>query len=196
MADSSLESDERDNLDGSLDDSNGLGNLADELAEAWDDGGLHSQENESTVEQNGDSGFPNGHNDLSNGSPGIPHREVNDSRSLSPPKRSLRLRHPKKSSNVSDYDGSDYGDASDLETVEGISASLEHRLAAIESLARRGTESNGSEGDGLLSRVAESLRDLSSQTPVETGASRYGTWLFAAVCAEHHRADSLQLVQP
>lgn len=166
-------------------DSSELGNLADELAEAWDDEGVQESQVESPVARSEINSVANGqnqhrgrptfevHHDMDIGMSNISYDGANDSRSLSPPKQPTRSRPQRKASNVSDYDGSDYGDISDLENVEGISASLEHRLAAIESLARRGAESNGSGADQVVRRVAESLRDLGSQAGVETGASRY-----------------------
>ena len=154
---------------------NGLGNLADELAEAWDEDG-EEEHTEADVSQNPRP--RNGHNAPS--SP--PYLEINDStsngiassplpqqseHSLSPTKPSFRTKHRRK---TSQYDGSDYG--SDPEETEGISPSLEARMAAIEHLARRGTEANGSEADTIIQRVAESLKDLGSQAGVENGASR------------------------
>ncbi|KAL9587103.1 MAG: hypothetical protein Q9212_000470 [Teloschistes hypoglaucus] len=168
-------------LDAAVDDSNGLGNLADELAEAWDDSVQHGRDSEGVAvhdrlasgheAQRGRPTFEVHHSFSDNVSPMLQH-EVNDDRSLSPPKQSSRTRLQRKPLNVSDYNGSDYGDSSDLETVEGISASLEHRLAAIESLARRGTESNGSAADSVFTRVAECLQNLGPQADVETGTSR------------------------
>ncbi|KAL8643022.1 MAG: hypothetical protein Q9228_000367 [Teloschistes exilis] len=167
--------------DAVMDDSNGLGNLADELAEAWDDSVRHGRDSEDVAVpdrlQNGHEvqrGRPafEIHHSVSDSIPPRHQREVNDDRSLSPPKQSSRKRLQRKSLNESDYDGSDYGDSSDLEAVEGISASLEHRLAAIESLARRGTESNGSEADSVLTRVAVCLQNLGPQADLETGTSR------------------------
>ena len=175
-------------LDTAAEDSNGLGNLADELDEAWNGGDALPQAGDNAAPTKEGSQSPDGIDGLrgrpmleihqpwpstSNMNAVVLHHEANDTRSLSPPKRSTRTKHQRKPSAMSDYDGSDYGDASDLETVEGISASLEHRLAAIESLARRGTESNGSDEDNIVSRVTESLGYLASQTVVETGASRY-----------------------
>ena len=71
------------------------------------------------------------------------------------------------------YDGSDYGDDSDLEINEGISAGLETRMSAVESLARRGLEENGSSSDQVVQRVVEQLKDLGTQTNIENGATRY-----------------------
>jgi hypothetical protein len=70
------------------------------------------------------------------------------------------------------YDGSDYGGDSDLEEHGGISAGLERQMAAIEGLVRRGLEENGSATDGVVQRVVERLRDLGSQTGIESGATR------------------------
>ena len=49
----------------------------------------------------------------------------------------------------SQYDGSDYGNDSDLEEAN-ISPSLEGQMAEIESLARRGIENNGSKNDHVI----------------------------------------------
>ena len=151
---------------------NGLGNLADELAEAWDE----EVDEEASEARNGPNGTDN------NGLSPPPHLEIHDSisngiassplpqqseQSLSPTKSNLQSKHRRK---ASDYDGSDYG--SDPEETEELSPSLEARMAAIEHLARRGTEANGSEADTVIQRVAESLKDLGSQAGVENGASR------------------------
>ncbi len=164
---------------------NGLGNLADELAEAFDeeeengdeleDGvpetlyeraeavrGDRSKENERPISRNG--------NKERHAISRSPIRQATSDLSLSPPKQSLRSRHTRKHSQ---YDGSDYGDDSDLEDTHGISPSLEARLAAVESLVRRGTEANGSDADEIVQRVADSLKDLGSQAGVENGATRY-----------------------
>lgn len=156
-----------------VDSGNGLGNLADELAEAWDED--EEEHTEANISDNIE--LLNGHN-----APSTPNLEINDSmsngiasspipqqseHSLSPTKPSFRTKHRRK---TSQYDGSDYG--SDPEETEGISPSLEARMAAIEHLARRGTEANGSEADTVIQRVAESLKDLGSQAGVENGASR------------------------
>ena len=158
-----------------VDSGDALGNLADELAEAWDEEG---EEEASGI----DSHMNTTPNAVQNAPSTPPHFEINESgsngigssplpqqseRSLSPTKPSFRTKHRRK---LSQYDGSDYG--SDPEETEGISPSLEARMAAIEHLARRGTEANGSEADTVIQRVAESLKDLGSQAGVENGASR------------------------
>ena len=153
--------------------STGLGNLADELAEAWDeeDGergeSLEAQLSQADRYTNGLSSHEY-HSDL-----GIYIPQVQSSApsniSLSPPKQSSQTKHRRVNSQ---YDGSDYGDESDLENTSGISPGLESRMAAVESLARRGSESNGSDQDDVVRRVAESLKDLPSQSVVENGITR------------------------
>lgn len=166
------------------DDVDGFGNLADELSEAWENESGYNPHLESSIGQNGEIGSILGpdahyrspefevHHDIDVSKSGVSYDGGNDLRSLSPPKQTTRTRSRRKTSTTSDYDGSDYGDSADLESVAGISASLEHRLAAIESLARRGLESNGSGADGLIDRVTENLRELSSQAGLESGATR------------------------
>lgn len=154
-----------------------MGSLADELAEAWDsedeieevvpvpqgdseealcNGGLQQQ----TEEQ------PDYSHDTGSGTPSNSNPQPAAPGSLSPSKFVPRSKHRRQDSY---YDGSDYGDDSH---ATGISPSLEARMATIESLARRGTESNGSEADSVIQRVADLLKDLSSQSGVENSASR------------------------
>lgn len=151
--------------------SNGLGNLADELAEAFDEdedlgagGQLPGFQYDGVGdEQNGDSVH-----EFCKFTP--PPSPSTRERSLSPPKQPTRLKHHRRQN--SQYDGSDYGDDSDLEGADGISPALETRMAAIEHLARRGTEANGSDLDDVVQRVVDYLKDLGSQSNIENGASR------------------------
>jgi hypothetical protein len=71
----------------------------------------------------------------------------------------------------SEYDGSEYGSESDLESP-GMPPKLVEKIDEVESLARRGTENNGSPNDGAFKRVTEGLRDLGSQATIESGATR------------------------
>lgn len=163
---------------------NGLGNLADELAEAFDEEDENGHElGDGVSETLHDRAEATRHDQLKeNEHPTLgnanqkrqtisisPIRKATSDISLSPPKHSLRSRHTRENSQ---YDGSDYGDDSDLEDTHGISPSLEARLAVVESLARRGTEANGSGADDIVQRVADSLKDLGSQAGVENGATR------------------------
>ena len=153
----------------------GLGNLADELAEAWDED--EEPDHASPAHQlDGHSGSTPGQpyidspSSISNhvASSPLPRQ---DACSLSPTKPPSQPKRRRQHSQQSSYDGSDYG--SDPEAVDGIPPSLEACMAAIEHLARRGTEANGSDNDTVLARVAEQLKDLGSQGQVENGASRY-----------------------
>lgn len=163
---------------------NGFGNLADELAEAFDEddenGHQLGDEVSETLHDRAevirqDQWKENERLTVGNANQKkqtiaiSPTRQATSDLSLSPPKYSLRSRHARTNSQ---YDGSDYGDDSDLEDTQGISSSLEARLAVVESLARRGTEANGSDADDIVQRVADSLKDLGSQAGVENGATR------------------------
>jgi hypothetical protein len=85
---------------------------------------------------------------------------------LTPPKES---RHRRAGS---EYDGSDYGEDSDIDTG-GLTPGLVARMDLVESLARRGTENTGGEMDGVVKRVVEELKDLGGQAGVESGAMRF-----------------------
>lgn len=166
-------------------DNNGLGNLADELGEIWDDDeepaddeygeDADAQEDYlaeigTAVEHDGSSGLDaalnvNGVRDSGvamQSSPSTNH-------GLSPEAASKARKHARQRSL---YDGSDYGSDTDFDN-DGMTPALESRMAAIESLARRGMEENGSAADEVVKRVAEQLRDLGSQIAVENGATRY-----------------------
>ena len=163
---------------------NSLGNLADELADALDDDdedsdhehgpqngaleGLYDRAEAIRYDRLKENVYPVSRN-LGNGHAISisPVRQGISDLSLSPPKQSSRSRHTRKSSQ---YDGSDYGDDSDLEVTH--SPILEARLAAVESLARQGTQANGSDADTIVHRMAESLRTLGTQAGVENGATR------------------------
>ncbi|KAL8848788.1 MAG: hypothetical protein Q9221_006208 [Calogaya cf. arnoldii] len=182
----------------------GLGNLADELDEAWDDecgGDVQLDTVFETREKDAPSRCNEHHRpalnwgpDVAISIPKISDERAKNNRSLSPPKPFPQSGLYRISSHTSIYDGSDYGDNSDLEDVQGIPSSLEHRLAAIESLARRGAESNGSETDTVVMRVAESLRDLASQTGVEAGASRLTTAHTAVSSNVMHQTRLIQIL--
>lgn len=167
-----------------LDSSNGLGNLADELAEAWDEegevvadeglSGPHSDEQE--LIYNGNRGmseeFQHGSREeisIDTGFPVFPSSVEPSTTLLSPQKPSTQLKNRRQNPH---YDGSEYGDDSDFEDATGISPSLEARMIAVDWLARRGTESNGSDPDMIVQRVAESLKDLGSQSGLEQSATR------------------------
>jgi hypothetical protein len=72
----------------------------------------------------------------------------------------------------SDYDGSEYGSESDFEESQLVSASLEARLSAVESLARRGT-GDVSGQENVIARATEQMKDLGGQAEIETGVTRF-----------------------
>jgi hypothetical protein len=175
-----------------------MGNLADELGEwgsedeeidsEFGEGLDHSHEDAAyigtAVEHDGSTGVhgvvsPTGVRDSGvalQSSPLTPSRAT-----LSP---SAAIKAKKHSRQRSLYDGSDYGDDSDLDS-DGITPALESRMAAVESLARRGLEENGSASDEVVKRVTDQLRDLGSQIGIENGATRYA--------AAHRRQETIQL---
>lgn len=169
---------------GGMDNGGGLGNLADELADAFSDGEddyFEGPEGEEAPNMD----FQGEEEDLlptpmpkDGGGVRDSGVDVASPRSrqraslksqLSPNGRGHHHHHRRK---VSEYDGSEYGSESDLET-SGLSPRLVEKMAEVESLARRGTENNGSTADGAFQRVTEGLRDLGSQAGVEGGATRF-----------------------
>ena len=163
---------------------NSLGNLADELADALDDDdedsdhelglqngaseGVYDRAEATRHDQLKENVYPVSGNLGNDHAISVsPVRQDISDLSLRPPKQSSRSKHTR---NSSQYDGSDYGDDSDLEVTH--SPLLEARLAAVESLARRGTQVNGSDADTIVHRMAESLRNLGTQAGVENGATR------------------------
>ncbi|CAG8961430.1 hypothetical protein HYFRA_00013880 [Hymenoscyphus fraxineus] len=148
---------------------NGLGNLADELADAWDEDEGEGEEDDEELEMNfqevrgmeptRDSGVDVGSSPVM-----APSKTSN----LTPPIQMGGKGHRRQ---ASDYDGSDYGGDSDMES-DGMPPGLLARMDQVESLARRGTESNGTERDGVVKRVVEELKDLGGQSGVEGNATR------------------------
>lgn len=166
----------------------GLGSLADELADAWDeegeedvsgyqDGNENGQTMEQELQSERGSIYSESTNGRGRGMTGASRDSSGDERAtLSPLKHKMKLgRHKRQESH---YDGSDYGNNSDLEEPGDISPALETRMGWIESLARRGTEENGSSTDHVVNRVIESLRDLGGQSGIENGATRYARSIF------------------
>ncbi|KAL4913912.1 hypothetical protein BDW62DRAFT_191471 [Aspergillus aurantiobrunneus] len=147
--------------------SNGLGNLADELADAWE-------------EEEGGYGYASGQEAApSDSQPLEPMRTRTPSPgyssgrdSLQPPRPKLRNGSHRHRRHESQYDGSDYWNDSDLEEVADMSPALENQMAEIESLARRGLENNGSENDHVIDRAVTALQDLGAQSGIENNAMR------------------------
>lgn len=192
-------------IDGGGDGGGGLGSLADELADAWEEeeGGYGYGYGYTSGQENNDGdGDGNGqiddsqyHNARSDGEDEYDNNmgggggirtpssgySVDQHNSLHPPRTTKNRngggaaqRHRR---HESQYDGSDYGNDSDLEDAD-ISPSLEGQMAEIESLARRGMENNGSENDHVIKRAVEALRDLGGQSGIENNAMRYVCFFF------------------
>jgi hypothetical protein len=163
-----------------------LGNLADELGEIWDDDEEavdeeFGEELDTTQDEFAEIGTAVAHDGSAGLDSAINLNGVRDSgvamqsspstnHGLSPDAASRARKHNRQRSL---YDGSDYGSDTDFDN-EGITPAMESRMAAIESLARRGMEENGSASDEVVKRVTEQLRDLGSQIAIENGATRYG----------------------
>ena len=151
--------------------SNGLGNLADELADAWEEG-----EEEEDEDYEPDMNFQEGGDE--NREPtrdsGVdvtssPVQVQPKSANLTPPTLMPGRGHRRQ---PSEYDGSDYGGDSDLDSP-GMPPGLVARMDMVESLARRGTENNGTDRDGVVKRVIDGLKDLGGQSGVEGNARRF-----------------------
>ena len=146
----------------------GLGNLADELADAWE-----SDEGEGEDEEP-DMNFQEV-SQLSEDTETTRDSGVEVSpkpKAQKPAHLSTPVAPRGHNRQASDYDGSDYGGGSDLESP-GMPPALVARMDMVEGLVRRGTENNGTERDAVVSRVVENLKDLGSQSGVESGATRY-----------------------
>lgn len=152
--------------------SNGLGNLADELADAWGDGEEEDEEYEPDMnfqEAGGEEDEPTRDSGVDVRS--SPVEAQPKLASLSPPMPFLGGGRAHKRQ-PSEYDGSDYGGNPDLEP-SSIPPALLARMDTVESLARRGAENNGTDRDGVVKRVIEGLKDLGGQSAVEGNATRF-----------------------
>ena len=157
---------------GVADQGNGLGNLADELAEVWDDDGQgEPAEGASEPKVDGIDAIPDGLGfsskiDATGRLESSPISRDPSSPS-SPTKRRSRPQHHRQ---FSRYSESDYGGSFDAKGDKDTPLSAQ--MADIESLARQGLGSNGSEPDPIVQRVANSLKDLGSQASLENGTTR------------------------
>jgi hypothetical protein len=141
-----------------------MGSLADEL------GGWSGDEGEEDLEEEfEEEEHPNGNLERERDSGIDVGSSPATTKHLSPAQATTKKGHRRVNSA---YDGSEYGSESDLEETELVSATLEARMASIEAMARRGLEENGTEGDRVVARVTEALRNLGWQSSIETGSTR------------------------
>jgi hypothetical protein len=186
----------------------GLGNLADELEQAWDDDGDIDQEQSSNFLE----GLREGEIALSPSDIQSPYAPVNDMADFglsngsisSPPTNgppptlqvpSPQQRQKKKPSshnrNDSAYDGSDYGSEPDDELNE-FPPLLRKRIRELEKLARDGNEVDSvSEGGGTIKRTISALRDLGPQSNIEFGITRMATAYMSMATHRSHKQREL-----
>ncbi|KAL2863878.1 uncharacterized protein BJX67DRAFT_362396 [Aspergillus lucknowensis] len=165
----------------------GLGNLADELADAWedDDGGYGYASGQEAGPSGSQPLVPMG---MRTPSPGY----SSDRDSLQPPRPKLRNGVNRHRRDESQYDGSDYGNGSDFEEAPDMSPGLENQMAEIEGLARRGLENNGSENDHVIERAVAALQDLGAQSGIENNAMRLITAHSSITSHLSHQTRTLQ----
>ncbi|KAL3458053.1 hypothetical protein BJX64DRAFT_267331 [Aspergillus heterothallicus] len=165
----------------------GLGNLADELADAWedDDGGYGYASGQEAAPSDSQ---PLERMATRTPSPGY----LSDGDSLQPPRPRQRNGTNRHRRHESQYDGSDYGHDSDFEEAADMTPGLENQMAEIESLARRGLENNGSESDHVIERAVLALQDLGSQSGIENNAMRLITAHSSITSHLTHQTRTLQ----
>lgn len=150
--------------------SNGLGSLADELADAWGE-----DEDEEEPDMNFQEAVPEEEEGEEGEAVSVNGADVSSSRTQQQPTKSTSLAAPASGRHhqrrPSDYDGSDYGADSDMDSP-GMPPALVSRIDLVESLARRGTETTGGDQDNVVKRVVDGLKDLGGQSGVEGGATR------------------------
>ncbi|EJT68299.1 hypothetical protein GGTG_14120 [Gaeumannomyces tritici R3-111a-1] len=168
----------------------GIGNLADELAGAFSD----EDEDGEYYDNDGAAaaGVPNPDGLQAPRDSGV---DVDGPKEGGSHTRDMSLSIPQPSRGHrragSEYDGSEYGSDSDLDSP-GMPPGLVAKIDAVESLARRGTETTGGATDGVFHRVTDSLRDLGSQTGVEQSTTRLITAHTAVTTHLQHSARQLQ----
>ncbi len=157
---------------------NGLGSLADELADAWD---------EDEEGEEGDMSMDDPRTNVKGGGDGLDERDgdvwMNGQKDVksSPTLQSnfRRRRGPQRKGTDSDDD--EEGDGEEGRDAYAISPSLEARMGDIERLARKGiqsvrdhhsNENQSEEKDGVMNRMVHALRDLGGQAGLEGVTTR------------------------
>lgn len=146
---------------------NGLGNLADELGDAFSDSDEEYDEDGEADEAEEEASEHSNTVPTPTNEPTVPVRTR--TATLSAQELPNGKGHRRE---ASAYDGSEYGSETDLDT-SGMPPSLVAKIDAVETLARRGTDSIGNTADPVFKRVTDGLRDLGSQSSVEGSTTRY-----------------------
>lgn len=151
----------------------GLGSLADELA-----GAMYDSDDEEYEE--GEAGDESGV--FAEGVAGIANGAYADGVTNANEDTPVQKKGPlNRALSASDYDGSEYGDPDDL--GNGISAGLEDKINQIEKLALRSRHTLKEEADGtgelagVVPRLMEGLQKLGPQSSLETGSTRFVSYL-------------------
>ena len=193
---------------------NGLGNLADELEQAWDDGGEDegqsrfleglregdAMQDSSMLRDLQSPHSPNAMHEIGFGtvlqSPQDQFNGASPTVRVPPNRRNSQPQEPKKQGhqrNESAYDGSDYGPDSEAEQEEQLPPMLRKRIRDIENLTRMlvNPEDAVSEGGGTVRRVISGLKDLGSQANIEYGATRLHTAYMSMASHRTHKTRDL-----
>ena len=182
-----------DGLYGELGECEDMDNLADELADAWDENGEEEPGSsfldglrEGSAEplslqdeicSGNNVGSPESH---SVRSPTTPLRKpVMDDSLCSPTRSAGNIRKSTSRQHregKSRCNGSDYADDSDLEEAKVISPALARQMTNIEALARQCLNDDSvSEAGGVVLRTTVALQDLGPQSSIENGVTRMTT---------------------
>lgn len=159
-------------FDSALASGSGLGNLADELAEAWDDDAEADGEDEQEISYISNIEAPEEGLQRCQKNRDLMFSEVEEPFGIASglPDPSALSEHRRKHSRYNN--GFEDVHGFELEGVMKILPSLEVRMNAVESLVRLGAESNGGDADKVVQRVADFLRELGSQSSLEQSVTR------------------------
>ena len=182
----------------------GLGNLADELEQAWDDDADQDHQGSSFLDglREGDSAVeqaelqsPYDYNDIhdfgfidtSAQSPLQNHQTLHPpSPQTRKPKSTRRSTHNRTESA---YDGSDYGSDHEEDELSSFPPLLRKRMREVEKLARNVHDDDTlSEGGGVVKRTISSLRDLGPpQSNMENGVTKVSTAYMSMATHRTHK---------
>ncbi|KAI1006212.1 hypothetical protein K3495_g2009 [Podosphaera aphanis] len=173
-----------------LSQSNAFGNLADELADAWEEDGEECDGLDECAEDHSNlvSKIDEAHQNSNSRDSGVdvsPLPNQLEDLNLSP--QSGRG-HRKKSSEPESAEQSDYYNCES----DRLPHSLLTQIDAVECLAREGMANSETNRDEVVKRVIEELKDLGEQSRVESGTTRLITAHSALSTHLLHQARLLQ----